>query len=106
MARKPLAGPAKAALNLVHDQRRAFLFRQLTSRPIEVFGNGPNPALALNGLDQDGTDVIRQLAFEIFGIIEFHEVESGNQRFELLTILLLSSCRQRAERPPVKRLIE
>src|SRR5204863_38415 len=69
-------------------------------------GYRTNAAFALDSFDHHGAHIVGKLLFEIFHVIEFHEVEARNERLELLAILLLSCRRQRSERPSMKRLIE
>src|SRR5436853_7271394 len=106
MARKPLPGAAKTTLNLIHDEHSALLPGQLTSGAVEAFGYGPDAAFTLNRFDQHRAYIVGQFLFKIAGVIEFHEIKPGNQRFELLTILFLPGRRQRAKCAPMERLIE
>src|SRR2546425_46904 len=106
MERKPLPGSAKTALNLIHDEHSAHLPGELTSRAVEPFRYRPDAAFALNRFDQHRAYVVGQLPFEIAGVVEIHELKPGNQRFELLTILFLSRCRQCAKRAAMERLID
>ena len=89
---KPLSRPSQAALDFIHDKDGAFLLRKSASSAVEIFRYRPDAALTLNCLDQNRADVISKLPFEVFDIVEVYELETGYERFELLTILPLSGC--------------
>src|SRR5262245_10319450 len=102
MEGKPLARATESALDLIHNQNGPPLFRKFPSRAIEPIGDGTNTAFTVNCFDQTGTNVICQLSLEVGRVVKFDEIETGHQWFELLSILLLTGCRQGAERAPME----
>ena len=71
MEGEPMAGSAKAALDLIYDQECALLGGEFASAPVELFGYWTNSALTLNRFDHNGADVVCELFLEIFDVVKF-----------------------------------
>src|SRR4249920_497946 len=82
MERKPFSGATQATLNFVCYQQSTSLRGETPRCAIERFRNRPDSAFTLYGLDQHRADIVGELSFEIFNIIELDEFESGQQRFK------------------------
>ena len=75
---EPLARTPQTALNFIHYENGASLFRELASRTVKFFGDWPNTAFALNCFDKYGTNVVCQLSVEVLSIVKFNEFKTGN----------------------------
>jgi hypothetical protein len=64
-----------------------------------------NAALALDGLDTDAADILRELRFEVIDIIEAHKFDIGHDGIKGKTILLLVSGGNRTHRAAVKTVL-
>ena len=102
MEGEPMAGSAKAALDLIYDQECALLGGEFASAPVELFGYWTNSALTLNRFDHNGADVVCELFLEIFDVVETDELETRNEGLEGIAIFFLPCCRQRSKSASVE----
>ena len=65
-----------------------------------------NAALALDGLDADGADVVRELCAQIVDVVEANEFDAGHHRRERLAILLLVRRCDRAHGAAVEAVLD
>ncbi len=82
LIRKVSAGPAKATLNLVGDQRSIVLRSELARALPKFPADRKNPALALDRFHNNRAHRIIKLALKIGHIVELYEFRAGNKRSE------------------------
>ena len=103
---KVFSRAAQATLNFIENQQRAGGLGQI-ARGLQKFrAEGANAAFPLNGLQANGANTAIKLALEICHIVKGDEAHAGHHGSEGLAVLLLSGGRERAERPPVKRIFQ
>ena len=88
---KQLAGPARAALDLIIDQHQAVLVTQLAQTTQALLGNGTDTALALDGLDADRRCLVGDGGLERFMIAELDLVEPFHRRAETLEVFRIAA---------------
>ena len=82
-----LAGTAGANLHLVEHQQDALLIAQIAQALEELLGGGTDAALALNGLGEDGANVVAHLLLHGLQIVELSIAEALGQGGEPLGIV-------------------
>ena len=82
-----LAGTAGANLHLVEHQQDALLIAQIAQALKELLGGGTDAALALNGLGEDGANVVAHLLLHGLQIVELSIAEALGQGGEPLGIV-------------------
>src|SRR5207248_2666455 len=97
------ARPADAGLDLVEAEERAVGCGELGGGLNELRLRGIDPALALDGLEQDHPGVLTDGRLERADVVEARERDTGDERLERLPLRRLARRRERAERPPVER---
>jgi len=106
LIRKVSAGPAKATLNLVGDQRSIVLRSEVARALPKFLADRENPALALDRFYNKRANRIIKLALKIGHIIELHKLRARNKRSEWLAIFRRVRDGNRAERATMKRILK
>src|SRR2546423_9243781 len=102
---KIAAGASEAALNFVGDEQTALLHSQGARAVPESSRYGVNSALALDGLENYGTNRGGTFCVQVGHIIETHKFDARNQRREGQAILFGGCDTDGAEGTPVKGIL-
>ena len=100
--RPQLAGAPGAALDLVIDQQQAMIVAQLTKTTQADIGDRAHAALALHGLDQNGSGFFGDSGFERLVIAEGDLVKPLHARPEAFKISRIAARIDGPERAPVE----
>src|SRR4030095_13314524 len=68
---KPLSCSTKTALNLIRDQKRSMLSRESPHSSIKIFAKRKDPAFALDGFNQNSTNIWGELLLEVRNVVRF-----------------------------------
>jgi hypothetical protein len=105
LKREKAAGPAGAALDLVHQEQEIPVVAQLAQPDQEFRGAGVYAPVPLDRLDEDRRRVVVHVARKAANIVELAEDEAGHQRPEPLLHGLLRGRAHPAEHPAVKSVL-
>ena len=101
-----IARSPEPALHFIRDEQRAGAGARVRDRRGKRRRQQPDPAFALDRLDDDRRRRLRNGRAKGRRIVGRHEADPGEQRLERRAIVFVRRDRQRSERAAVKRLLE
>jgi hypothetical protein len=100
------ASASKAALNFVGDQEGAVFCGEDAGAIPKILTDGVDSAFTLNGFEENGTDGVVELGFEVGDIVEADEFDAGNERSEWQTIFFRGGDADSAKSAAVEGVFE
>ena len=99
---KEAAGAAEPGLHFIRNEQGTVFLAQLRHRLQIARGSHTHPALALNGFQNDGRDIVSKRLSQCCDVAKGHEMIAGHLRTEACAILGTTGQGQRGQRAPVE----